>query len=360
MLRPAQLDLALIGQPLPWDLYTESGVLVAGAGLVIADEAHFLKLVSRPLFRQMDGGQDANRLLDRLAELTTEADQLLSRQDGELDIARLAGVTRDLCAVFQVDCDACLGYPRLTRLARPSVAHSLHVMFVALLLADQMELEEPERECLAGAALTMNLADLALHDRLADQVTTPTREEKQLLLAHPIRSVERLARAGLSDMDWLETVAQHHENMDGSGYPEGRAGADIRLTARILRVADTYCAKITGRNYRPPKSGRYALQEIFGRERGRLDSQIATLLLRRVGLFPPGTLVRLANRESACVTRRGRGGAVRFVVSFMDARGRPLDPPRERDITARANHLRSVLEMEPAWPRIEWKHLWGY
>lgn len=360
MLRPAQLDLSLIGEPLPWDLFTESGVLVAGAGLVIADEAHFLKLLGRPLFRKLDSGTDANRLLDRLTELGTQAETLLSSAETPFDPNELRVLVRDLCAVFQVDNDACLGYPRLAPLARPSVAHSLHVLFVALLLADQMEIDDQERECLAGAALTMNLADLQLHDRLADQVIPLTREEKQRLLAHPIRAVERLARAGLNDLDWLDTVAQHHENMDGSGYPAGIAGADIRLTARILRVADTYCAKITGRNYRPPKSGRFALQEIFGREHGRLDSQIATLLLRRVGLFPPGTLVKLANRENACITRRGRGGSIRFAVSFMDARGRPMDPPRERDLTTRTHRLRNVLEVEPAWPKIDWKHLWGY
>ncbi len=360
MLRPAQLDLSLIGEPLPWDLFTESGVLVAGAGLVITDEAHFVKLLGRPLFRKLESGMDANRLLDRLAGLGMQAEALLSAADNTFDPDALRAVARDLRAVFQVDSDACLGYPRLAPLARPSVAHSLHVMFVALLLADQMEIDDRERECLAGAALTMNLADLPLHDRLADQAATPTREERQRLLAHPMRSVERLARAGLNDLDWLDTVAQHHENMDGSGYPAGIAGADIRLSARILRVADTYCAKITGRNYRPPKSGRFALQEIFGRENGRLDSQIATLLLRRVGLFPPGTLVKLANKENACITRRGRGGSIRFAVSFMDSRGRPLDPPRERDLTTRTHRLRNVLEVEPAWPKIDWKQLWGY
>ncbi len=360
MLRPAQLDLSLIGQPLPWDLFTESGVLVAGEGLVITDEAHFLKLIGRPLFRNMDKGLDSNKLLDRLAALYQQAEGLISAPAGVLDPARIAQVARDLCAVFQVDPDACLGYPRLVRLARPSVSHSLHVMFIALMLADQMDISETEREYLACAALTMNMADLALHDRLVDQASTLSGEEQHLLTSHPARTAELLAGAGLDNPVWLESVTQHHENMDGSGYPAGLSGGSIRLTARILRVADTYCAKITGRHYRPPKSGRFALQEIFGRERGRLDSQIATLLLRRIGLFPPGTLVRLANRENACITRRARSGMVRLAVSFMDPRGRPLDPPRERDMSTRTHHLRAVLEAEPAWPKIDWKHLWGY
>lgn len=360
MLRPAQLDLSLIGQPLPWDLFTESGVLVAGQGLVIPDEAHFLKLIDRPLFFKSDPGQGIGDLPDRLAELARRAEELLSVPSGKLDPSGIVQTVRDLCDVFRADSDVCLGYPRLVPLARPSIAHSLQAMFTALFLADQMELSQQQRESLAGAALTMNLADLDLHDRLANQSAPLSREERQQLATHPIRSAEMLAGAGLDDLDWLETVLQHHENMDGSGYPAKLPASGIRLSARILRVADTYCARLSKRHYTPPKSGHISLSEFLGRELGRLDSQIATLLLRRIGLFPPGTLVRLASREYACVTRRWRSGIVRYAVSFMDARGRPLDPPRERDLSTRNNQMRGVLESESAWPKVNWKYLWGY
>lgn len=360
MLRPAQLDLSLIGQPLPWDLFTESGVLVAGEGLVISDETHFLKLIERPLFLKCDPGQGMGGLPDRLAELVRLAEEQLSAPPGKLDPSGIVQTVGDLRVIFHLDSDVCLGYPRLVTLARPSIAHSLQVMFTALLLADQMELSEQERNSLAGAAMTMNLADLDLHDRLASQSAPLSREEKQRLATHPVRTAEMLAGAGLDDLDWLETVLQHHENMDGSGYPAKLSAASIRLTARILRVADTYCARLAKRHYTPPKVGHISLAEFLGRELGRLDSQIATLLLRRIGLFPPGTLVRLASREYACITRRWRSGIVRYAVSFMDARGRPLDPPRERDLSTRTHQLRGVLEAESAWPKINWKYLWGY
>lgn len=359
MLRSAQLDPTLIGQPLPWDLYTEAGVLVAGQGLVIADEAHFNKLLERPLFTQSEPGASLGDLPERLAALARSVEQQLMTSAG-IDPAALARTIAELRALFQADADVCLGYPRLAPLARPSVAHSLQVMFTALFLAEQMELTEQQRTSLAGAALTMNMSELALHDRLASQSAPLNNEEKQHLTAHPVRSAELLAGAGLEDLDWLETVIQHHENMDGSGYPARRTGGDILLTARILRVADTYCARLSKRHYTPPRSGHISLANFLGRELGRLDSQIATLLLRRIGLFPPGTLIRLASREFACVTRRWRGSVVRYAVSFLDARGRPIDPPRERDLSSRLQQMRGVLELDPGWPPINWKSLWGY
>ncbi len=360
VLRPAQLDPSVIGQPLPWDLFTESGVLVAGQGLVVADEAHFVRLLERPLFCKSEPMQGASGLPEQLAGQVARADALLNKPDGPIDPGTLANVVHGLRALYQQDGDFCLGYPRLAPLARPSVLHCAQTLFTALFLADQMELKDQEKHSLAGAALTMNLADLDLHDRLGSQPAPLGKEEKLQLAGHPARAAERLAGIGLDDLDWLETVIQHHENMDGSGYPARLSAGGIRLAARILRVADTYCARLSKRHYTPPKSGHISLTEFLGRETGRLDSQIATLLLRRIGLFPPGTLVRLASREHACVTRRWRNGIVHYAVSFMDARGRRLDPPQERDLTTRAHLLRGVLEKEAGWPPIDWKRLWGY
>jgi hypothetical protein len=360
VLRPVQLDLSLIGLPLPWDVFTESGVLVAGAGLVIADEAHYLKLIGRPLFRKSAAGAEAGHWLDRLEELARQADALLSGPVEDMDADTLVRLIGHLTAAFQADPDACLGYPRLVPLARPSVTHSLQVMFVVLLLADQLEFSDRERLGLAGAALTMNMADLATHDRLNGLAGAEAAGERARLIPHPGRAVELLQGIGIDDPLWIEAVRQHHENMDGSGYPEGIEGTHIGLSARILRVADVYCTRIASHHYHPPKSARHALRELFGPQRGLLDSQISILLLRRVGLYPPGTLIRLANRENACITRRSRNGLIRFAVSFMDGRGRPLDPPRERDLTMRTHRPRGVIEPDPAWPRIEWKLLWGY
>lgn len=99
---------------------------------------------------------------------------------------------------------------------------------------------------------------------------------------------------------------------------------------------------------------------MFGTLRPHLDSQIASLLLRRIGLYPPGTLVRLANREHACITRLGRNGQAIFAVSFLDSRSRLLESPRERNLTLRAYAIRNLLDLDPAWPKINWPLLWGY
>lgn len=360
MLRPVQLDESLIGQPLPWDLYTESGVLVAGAGLTIGDRAHFEKLNARPLFLQSQQEPHSSHPLERLNALAEVCEAILPDPEPGVLREALPRVIDDLLAVFDTDPDACLGYPRLARLARPSIQHGLRVLFVATLLARELEFDDAGLRALAGAALTMNLSALDVHDRLLDPDNPVPHGPRDLPRAHPADSVALLRLHDIDDPLWLETVACHHENLDGSGFPEGRSGAGIGVAARILRVADHYCARTGLHRYRPPKSPALAYRELFGRERHHLDSQLAILLLRRIGAYPPGTLVRLANQEYACIARRGRGGRARLAVSFMDGRKTLMEPPRERNLELRANQPRAFLEPDPAWPRIDWQTLWGY
>jgi hypothetical protein len=124
-------------------------------------------------------------------------------------------------------------------------------------------------------------------------------------------------------------------------------------------VADVYCAKVGRRYYRPAQTPEAAFRGLFGAERQRLDMQLAAHLLRRLGLYPPGTLVHLANRETAVVTRHlSRRQPLGQVVSFLDYRDHALERPRVRDL--KRHPILGPAEPDPGWPPIDWAQLWGY
>ena len=345
---------------MPCDLFSETGVLLAGAGMLLSDEEHFLKLSSRPLYQQAQAGAESVQPLQRLNDLGAYAATLLTGPEEGLSEEELRLLARAFLALFRLDADACLGYPRLSPVAPAYLNHCLQTLFIAILLADRLEFSETETESLAAAALTMNIAAIPLHERLLNQKGNISNEDWFALRGHPEASATLLERRGVTDKDWLDSVRQHHENMDGSGYPCNLLGGQISLSARILHVADFYCGRINARYFRPPKSTRTAFKELFEDARAHLDTQIATLLLRRIGLFPAGTLVRLMNREYACICRLGRSGRQRFAVSFMDARGNPLESPKDRNLETHAFAIRNLIDFDPAWPKINWSRLWGY
>jgi hypothetical protein len=361
LLRPVTLDESNLGQPLPWDLYTAAGALLVTSGTVVADPEQLRRLAGQPLYRKPDGAGAAGDPAQRLDALAQELSSLLLAPFTPLLETSLRSVVDDLRALHEQDPDACLGLVRLLPMGSPAVRHVLLAALVAQVIADALGLPDGQSASLAAAALTMNIADMPLHDALAGGPRGLSEAEQRAIAGHPERGVEILVDGGVTDRVWLAAVLAHHENMDGSGYPHRLDGARMPTAARILRVADYYCAKIGGRYYRPPRSPEHALRDIFGRERGRLDMTLAAQLLRRLGLYPPGTLVRLANRETAVVTRRaGPGKTVRHVMSILDWRGRPHETPRERDVTHATTAIQGLAETGADWPEVPWARCWGY
>lgn len=358
-LRPAEVNETLLGQPLPWDIYSASGALVAAAGSVIDSPERLARLTQQALFRHADdGGTQRNPAQRLLAMAATLEDLANAAPEAPLQPAlpRLASELGDL---YRADAEAALGLVRLLPIRRQAVRHSLHCALLAMTLGDALAWPTPRLAALVAAALSMNLGDMELHETLA-QCPGPLPEALRLrLLQHPQRSVERLIAGGITDRDWLAAVLAHHEHLDGSGYPAGLRGEAIPTAARILRVADVYGAQVERRHYRPPRQAEQAYDSLFGRERAHLDPALTTLLLRRLGARPPGTLVRLHNRETAAITRTvGAHKALRQVVSFLDARGHALEWPQMRELDR--HPIAGYTEPDPSWPPIAWERLWGY
>lgn len=360
-LRPVILDLTLIGQPLAWDLYTVSGVLVARAGMQINNADQLARLAARPLFRNADAGIGATDLVDRLRFVMLEYPQALRSAGTRTLEPAIRDLVRELIALARMDHDACLGLLRLLPMRDPAVRHSLLAALVALDLADLLELPDTTLEAVTAAAMTMNIAAIPLHAELSDGRLRFNPEIRTEMRLHPEHGRKLLEASGITDPVWLTAVHQHHENLDGSGYPLGLRGEAIDTPARIIRIADYYAAKVSGRRYRPPKSSGYAIKQLFGSEHGRLDSHYLVQLPRLLGLYPPGTLVRLATREIAVVTRKeGSGETAGHVMAFMDMRGHLLKAPVERN-TAQVNFaVIGITEAESNWPDIGWDACWGY
>ncbi len=359
LLRPVKLDDVVSDQALTCDLYTATGTLLATAGTRLDNPEQLRRLASQPLYRRPDGVKAAAHPGEHLLALANELTML-----GAMDpLPALAEGARrlaaELTALYFQDHEAALGLVRLLPMPGRAVRHCLHCALIALTIGESLGWPEARLHSLAGAALTMNLAEMPLHEQLALGGPGLNEAQRKRMLRHPLAAVERLAAAGVDDKEWLAAVLAHHEHLDGSGYPARLAGEAIPAAARILRVADVYCAKVGRRHYRPAHSPELAFRALFGAERQRLDMQLAAHLLRRLGLYPPGTLVRLANRETAVVTRYpGRQKALRQAVSFLDYRGRAHERPQVRDL--HRHPMRGPAEPDPSWPPIDWARLWGY
>jgi diguanylate cyclase (GGDEF)-like protein/putative nucleotidyltransferase with HDIG domain len=138
--------------------------------------------------------------------------------------------------------------------------HSRNVAALAVLLARELELDDRTATLLEVAALVHDVGKIGVSDRILHKRGPLTAEETLVVREHSALG-ERVLRSTKLD-EVLPWVRHHHENWDGTGYPDGLRGDRIPLEARILTICDSYDALTSERSYREAMSKGAALQEI--------------------------------------------------------------------------------------------------
>jgi putative nucleotidyltransferase with HDIG domain len=151
---------------------------------------------------------------------------------------------------------------QLTRLDAATGEHSRQVAELAAAVAEQLGLPDPEVEAVRVAGLVHDVGKIALDERVLAKPGPLAPEEWHAVKRHP-EVGERLVREtlGLGD-DAAAAVRHHHERFDGAGYPDGLAGEEIPLAARIVAVVDAFDAMTSDRPYRRALSLRQAHAEL--------------------------------------------------------------------------------------------------
>ena len=120
-------------------------------------------------------------------------------------------------------------------------------------------------ETVRAAALVHDVGKLLIAPELLDKTTRLTDAEFEVIKRHPVDGADMVV--GLGNDDLTAIVRHHHERLDGKGYPDGLAGEQIPLGARIIAVADTFDAITSVRAYRSRRDHKTAL-DILTREQG--------------------------------------------------------------------------------------------
>lgn len=362
----AQLGSQLrVGQPLPWNVRDGQGGLLLARGNLVVDEAMVESLLTRGAFvdaeeakaaRGEAGHQPAEKLIGRW-QLVLKKLSLALRTPQEAGFAqRIRECAQEIATLTRLEPDLAIAlvvHPELCSEFSYSIAHALHSAMTSCLLGQRQGWPDAEVQPLACAALTMNLSMLALQDRLAVQESPPNPQQRQIIRQHPAKSAAMLREAGVDDAEWLAIVEQHHEQAGGAGYPEGIATPHER--SQWLRVIDLYTAKFGRRAKRQPLHGDHAARDLFNFNR----SDAASLhLVKAFGLYPPGTLVRLASEEIAVVVRRGSNGNAPHVASLIARSGEPRHPPLKRDTAQREFAVVACVPPGELKVRIAWAQIY--
>lgn len=359
-----------VGEPIPWNVYDRNGQLLLHAGVVIESTHQVAELKERGLFVnisdwEVGGGIVAAKekisafmLLDELHE---NMERLLGRitvDDSLVD--KTLKIVKTIQQACEVDEEVAIASVFIGREGRYPVVHPIHVGILCEIVAKRFGRPAEERQMLIAAAITMNLSMVSLQSRLHAQKEPLTEAQQQELHNHAQESFALLKQKNVTDSMWLDAVLQHHEKADGSGYAQGLVGGAINPAARLIKLADVYCALVTARASRPAMLPNAAMREVFLQRGKEVDPVMTDQFVKVLGIYPPGTFLRLMNGEIAIVTRHGKSSALPIVHSVAGARGAPLSVYIKRDCSKEKYAIREVISKEEAGIKVNRYALWGH
>ncbi len=273
---------------------------------------------------------------------------------------KFVNIAKTIQRVCVEDEDLCLGTIMMSHNTRYSVKHSLQTAIVCEIIGKSLGWNQEIRLSTICAAITMNIGMIELQDLLLKQEEQLSENQQKIVHLHPEKGLEILRKYGIKDEIWLESVLQHHESADGSGYPFGLQGDAILQPARVIKMADIYCARVSGRDYRPPLLPDAAIRQIFLEGEKISEIELANIFVKNLGIYPPGSYVKLKSNELGVVTQRGNKVYTPIVHIVVRSNGYRSMIPLRRDTSDNAYNIVEVIPSERFYVAINRHQLWGY
>ena len=171
--------------------------------------------------------------------------------------------------------------------------HCQRLAVASVMLGEALGLSRPELVALFRGGYLHDIGKVGVPDEILFKKGVLTNEEWEIMRGHSIRG-EEICKPMKSLAPVLPIIRNHHERWDGTGYPDGLAGENIPLLARILQVVDIFDALTTERPYKPALTpqGAFAVMEEEVR-RGWRDPELVSLFSSTVQTSPRADLTSL-------------------------------------------------------------------
>ncbi|OWW22118.1 HD-GYP domain-containing protein [Noviherbaspirillum denitrificans] len=195
--------------------------------------------------------------------------------------------------------------------------HSLNVSVLAMMVAKQMKLDREEVKELGFGCLFHDIGKLDIPDRVLMKGSGLTRAEQNLIEQHCVYGLPVAQKLGLSKKA-TEIILQHHECVDGTGYPSHLKGDQISPLARIVAIVNIYdnlCNRINPADSLTPYA---ALSHMYAQKRNQLDAGPLGIFIRCLGVYPPGTVVKLSDGTHGLVVAVNSSKPLRPSVLIHD------------------------------------------
>lgn len=211
--------------------------------------------------------------------------------------------------------------------------HSLNVAILLANFANYLGMSEDEVQDLSYAGFLHDLGKIKIPDEILHKPGRLTDSEMEVMKGHVKHGVDYLKSTEIAP-PLIQAISEHHERLDGLGYPAGTKGDDISQAGRMLAIADMYDALTADRVYKSGMSSQRAFSILMSDAPTRLDQSLVQQFIKCLGVYPVGSLVLLSNDRLAMVLEQKDSPLTPLVKVFYSVRNNHYLTPKDIDLSS--------------------------
>jgi HD-GYP domain-containing protein (c-di-GMP phosphodiesterase class II) len=203
---------------------------------------------------------------------------------------------------------------RAVRNGDPLLLHSLNVAFIAMLIAREAGWDPLAIQDAGLAGLVHDIGELRIPTQVSRKRSELTKAEMNFLRMHVQYGHEQLTQLKAFTPEVRLAALQHHECIDGSGYPSGLQGDQVASLSRLIAVVDYYEENLHPRNGLSTAHPNQVIASLYKKAGKQFDLQLTQLLIKVLGVYPPGSIVTLSDGTMALVISSEPSAALKPMV----------------------------------------------
>ena len=263
------------------------------------------------------------------------------RSGNSIDMDSIAGSVDGMVDSMLDNPDALMWIARLREEDIQVYHHGVRVALYLVALGRHLGFPRHELSYLGQIGMLADVGKTKIPRSLLEKPGLLSSAEFALVKEHVNLSLHILNSGPSLPPQVLQGIAQHHERIDGSGYPNQLKGPRISIYGKMAAIADSFAALITPRPYAKASAPQDALMNLYEWSGTSFHEPLVEQFVQAIGVFPVGSLVELSSGEVAVVLAHNRVRRLEprvLVLSTTDKR--PLDTPLQRDLYQESKNAR--------------------
>lgn len=249
-------------------------------------------------------------------------------KDGNID--ELKTIAKDIVSqLLDKDKSISLDVQDLRTYDNYTYKHSVNVAVISTIIGIYLSYDEESLYELCLAALMHDIGKTKIDPAIINKPARLTMAEYRLVQEHARYSYEILDENWLMPARTKQAVLHHHENEDGTGYPDRLVGSEIPPYAKIIHVADVYDALTSKRPYKKPYALSEAIEYLMGGSNVLFDRNVVEAFIEAVPVYAKGIEVTMTNGERAIVVANS-SNPLRPIVRLV-SNGKDIDLSNDKD-----------------------------